>query len=337
MDSWKDVLKTDLTSWLLEKENPSVRYFTLVDVCGKSKDDPEVCQASQEIMGTGIVPQILAKQNKGGFWEEAENLYAKAKYKGTVWQLIILAELGADRNDERIQAACEFVLQMSQDRASGGFAYRGSAKGGGFPSGVLPCLTGNMIWSLIKLGYADDPRVKRGVEWISTFQRVDDGEGEKPTGWPYDKRNVCWGSHTCHLGVVKAMKAVAEIPEEKRDEKVKGIIDKGSEYLLRHHLFKRSHDLERVAKAKWLKLGFPSMWDTDVLEMLLILTKLGIKDERMQEGIELVLSKQDQSGRWILENTYNGRFQVNIERKNKSSKWITLNALRVLKKNFYLA
>ena len=46
----------------------------------------------------------------------------------------------------------------------------------------------------------------------------------------------------------------------------------------------------------------------------------------MQEAIDLVLS----NGRWILENTYNGRFQVNIERKGKPSKWITLNALRIL-------
>lgn len=32
--------------------------------------------------------------------------------------------------------------------------------------------------------------------------------------------------------------------------------------------------------------------------------------------------------------TYNGRFQVDIERKGKPSKWVTLNALRVLKRHF---
>ncbi|MCK4931145.1 MAG: hypothetical protein KAT01_03190 [Candidatus Aminicenantes bacterium] len=41
--------------------------------------------------------------------------------------------------------------------------------------------------------------------------------------------------------------------------------------------------------------------------------------------------KQNEKGRWILENTYNGRFQVNIERKGKPSKWITMNALRTIK------
>jgi hypothetical protein len=54
----------------------------------------------------------------------------------------------------------------------------------------------------------------------------------------------------------------------------------------------------------------------------------------MQEAIDLVISKQDNEGRWMLENTFNGRYQVNIEQKEKPSKWITLHALRVLKR-FY--
>ena len=76
------------------------------------------------------------------------------------------------------------------------------------------------------------------------------------------------------------------------------------------------------------------MWNTDVLEILGILTKLGYKDERMQETVDLVISKQDSQGRWKLDDTYNRRFLVNIEQKGKSSKWLTLNALRMLKR-FY--
>ena len=65
-----------------------------------------------------------------------------------------------------------------------------------------------------------------------------------------------------------------------------------------------------------------------------ILTKLGYKDRRMQEAVDLVVSKQDPQGRWKLENTFNGRFQVNVEQKGKPSKWITLNAIEALRR-FY--
>ena len=108
-------------------------------------------------------------------------------------------------------------------------------------------------------------------------------------------------------------------------------IEEGVKYVLKHHIHKRSHDLNRVSKPSWLRFGFPLMYQTDVLEILGILTKLGYRDKRMQEAVDLVLSKQDEKGRWRLESTFNGRFQTNIEQKRKPSKWITLKALTVLK------
>jgi len=76
------------------------------------------------------------------------------------------------------------------------------------------------------------------------------------------------------------------------------------------------------------------MYQTDVLEVLGILTSLGYRDKRMQEAVDLVVKKQDERGRWKLDDNFNGRFQVDIEEKGKPSKWITLNALRVLKQYY---
>jgi len=334
MTSWKSFLKADPTGWLLEEDNPSVRYFTLADILGKSEDDPDVEEAKEAIMEKGVVPRILARQESGGYWEARENFYVKSKYKGTVWQLIVLAELGADGGDARVRKACEFILENSQDRESCGFSYRGTQCAGGSHDDVLPCLTGNMVCSLIRFGYLDDPRVQRGIDWIVTYQRFDDGISEAPGGWPYEKRERCWGKHTCHMGVVKGLKALAEVPVSRRSRGVASAIEEAAEYLLKHHIHKRSHDLQRVSKAEWVQFGFPLMWNTDVLEILGILTRLGYRDERMQEAVDLVASKQDDEGRWRLESTYNGRFQVNIERKGEPSKWVTLNALRVLKRYY---
>ncbi len=96
MNHWKSMLKGDQTNWLLEDDNPSVRYFTLVDLLEKAKNDPEVRKTREEIMKKGVVPRILIKQKEEGYWEEAEKFYT-AKYKGTVWQIIILAELAAEK------------------------------------------------------------------------------------------------------------------------------------------------------------------------------------------------------------------------------------------------
>ncbi|MCD1294072.1 nitrogen fixation protein NifH [Methanocella sp. CWC-04] len=334
MSDWRSVLNGDPVDWLLEKENPSVRYFTLRDILDRPENDPEVTDAKQDIMKTGIVPAILEKQDDEGYWVDPKRFYT-AKYTGTVWQVIILAELGAGEKDSRVKKACEFILNNSQDRESGGFSMSVSVKnGGGRHSEVIPCLTGNMVRSLIRLGFLDDPRLQDGIKWITTYQRFDDGITALPTGWPYDRSDACWGKHTCHMGVVKALKALAEIPENERSADVKTTIENGMEYLLIHHIYKKSHDLSRVSKPGWKKLGFPLMYQTDILEILGILTGLGCRDDRMQDAMDILISKQDKHGKWVLENTFNGRFQVDIEQKGKQSKWVTLNAIRVIKEYY---
>ena len=334
MINWKSFLKNDTTDWLLETNNPSIRYFTLIDIFDKPKDNPDVLESKKQIMKSNLIQKILSKQNPKGYWFEPENFYIKRKYRGTVWNLIILAEVGADGSNKRIKKTCEFILNNSQNKESGGFAYYSLKSGGGADSKVLPCLTGNMVWCMIRLDFIDELRVQKGIEWITKYQRFDDGTQDLPKDWPYKKHINCFGGHSCHMGVVKSLKALAELQENKRSKDIKETLENGVEYLLKHHIYKRSHDLNKISKPSWLQLSFPHMYQSDILEILDILTRLGYKDKRMQDAIDILISKQNENGTWNLERTFNGRFLTNIEIKGKPSKWITLNVLRVLKK-FY--
>ena len=335
MDTVRDLPKTRTlrpTAWLLEGDG-AVRAEYLTALEGAA-DAPEVREARRLIMTEGPVPAILAEQLPDGHWVGRDQFYT-AKYRGTVWSLLILAELGADGADERVRAACEAVLRDAQDPNSGGFAHKRSKKaGGGLHSEVIPCLTGNLVFSLVRFGMLDDPRVRRAIDWITSWQRFDDGDGHPPTGWPYDRYEMCWGRHTCHMGAVKALKALAEVPPERRSSAMQATIGAGAEYLLRHHIFKRSHDLARVSKPGWRRFGFPLMYQTDVLEILWILARLDpayLCDERAREALDLVASRADAQGRWQLEQTFNDRFVVPIEAKGEPSRWVTLRALEVLR------
>jgi hypothetical protein len=325
------MVNPDAISWLLESNDPSLRYFTLTDLLGASPQSDAAAATHAEIMTRGSVPLILAAQGEDGHWQGRDRFYA-AKYAGTVWQLIILAELGADAADARVRHACEAILRDSQDRESGGFSVERSKKhGGGLRSRVVPCLTGNMVFSLIVLGMLDDPRVQAAIDWLTTYARFDDGDGEAPTSWPYESLEMCWGRHTCHMGVVKTLKALAAIPLERRTTAVQRTLDQGSEFMLKHHVHKRSHDLKRVSKPGWTRFGFPLMYQTDVLEILGVLARLGkLGDERAREARDLVASRASADGRWTLQSTFNGRFVVDIEAKGQPSRWVTLNALRML-------
>lgn len=326
-----DLLTENTLNWLLEKENPSVRYLTLTGLLGESPDSQEALKARETIMAVGKVPEILAHQDPAGYWSDPKKFY-NDKYKGTVWQLIILAEHCADGRDPRIARACEFIFENSQEHEYGGFStYKSEKTGGGLPCYVVPCLTGNLTWSLIRLGYLNDARLQRAVDWISKYQRFDDGEEPGLKGHPYEKYSMCWGKHTCHLGAVKALKALAEIPPDLRSPETQRTINQGIEYFLIHHIYKKSHNLSSVSKPGWLKLGFPLMYQSDILEILDILLQLGVRDPRMQDAIDMLDSKMDSLSRWKLENTFNGKFVTDIEKKGQPSKWITLKAARVLK------
>lgn len=320
-----------ILDWLLEEDNPSVRYYALRDLLGRPDRDPRVKKAEKDIMTLGVVPRILDKQNPDGYWAEELKFY-RSKYKGTVWQLIILANLGADGADPRIRKACEFIFSHAQHKSSGGFSVDYSVtKKGGSDAYVVPCLTGNMVWSLIRLGFLADARLQKAVEHLTTYSRFDDKEGERLSGWPHDRFRMCYGRHSCHMGSAKTLKALAEIPPGKRTLEVRRTIERGVEYFLKHHIFKKSHNPAKVSKPGWLNFGFPLMYQDDALEILEILAGLKIKDPRLDDAVALVEGKRTKDGTWLLESTFNGRFITDIERKGKPSKWITLKALKVLK------
>jgi hypothetical protein len=332
MEQWKGILKADPTEWLLEKENPPVRYFALKDLLDRPEEDQDVQDAKLDIMQKGMVPGILAKQREPEYIKNYPGFYTR-KYGGLVWTLILLAESGATAN-EQIQEECAYLLTHSQETGDGGFSQHEAMKtGGGRISEVIPCLTGNMVWSLIRLGFLDNPGVQMGLAWLVRFMRFNDGTETEPQVPPYGHYEPCWGKHTCHMGVVKALKAFAAVPEEKRTAGINDTIQKAVEFMLIHHIYKRSHNLNRTGKPGWLKFGFPLMYQTDALEILDILTELKIRDSRMEDAVRIVIEKQDDMGRWKLENTYNSdRLLIPFGQMNEQSKWITLRAMRVLKR-----
>ncbi|MGB3715785.1 MAG: hypothetical protein WA996_15270, partial [Candidatus Promineifilaceae bacterium] len=143
---WLELLNGDPLPWLLEPDplNPSVRYLTLRDIIKKPQDDPGVIQSKKDVMSTGAVPAILEAQHSDGYWVEAGPGYYP-KYRGTVWQILFLAQFGADGSHPKIHRACDYVLANNRSK-HGGFSINA------LPSGMIHCLAGNLGAALIDLG-----------------------------------------------------------------------------------------------------------------------------------------------------------------------------------------
>lgn len=324
--------------WLLEDNNPSVRYFTMRDLEDRPADDLEMRKTRTAIMASPPVTKALAKQNPEGHWFAPEEFYQRTKYKGTVWTMLLLTQIGADPNDPRIRKGCESLIQNSFIRngdnefLSGGFAYSGNAEKGGKPRNALPCLTGNMLYILLSNGYdASDLRLTQTVDWFNRYQRYDINTVHSPQGWLYGRYTQCWGKHTCMMNIVKMLKGFTLIPPTQRSEATQRTINQAVEFVLRHRIFKRTTRPDEIANPDWVRFDYPLMWNTHALEMFLILTELGVRDDRMNDAYELILSLRDEDGTWKQHQKFKNRFIATVEKDGVPSKWITYLGLKAIK------
>ena len=330
---WRGALNADPLPWLLEADNPSVRFFALTELLDRPNHDPEVIAAKRSINASRPVKAILDAMHPEGYWENPGPGYSP-KYRSTVWSLLFLDQLGADETDRRIRRACEYVLQHSQ-APNGGFG-----TGGGFRlerspnSAVLHCLNGNLLRALLGFGYAEDERVIHAIEWQArsvTGERFDQYYKSATSG-PGFACAINYGK-PCAWGAIKALRALARLSASARTAQVKKAIRIGANLLLSCDPAEANYPSGggRVS-ANWFKLGFPSGYVSDVLENLEILAELDhAHDRRLKNAIEWLLSKQNAEGRWKNQYSYAGRLWQNIEPQGRVSKWVTLRACRVLK------
>jgi hypothetical protein len=312
-----------------------VRHLALRWLEGRTDDDPAVVEARTRAMATPPIAAILVAQDRAGWWVKPGPGYAP-KYTGTVWSLIILEQLGADPTDSRIAAACDYVLAHTHV-PGGGLGCSGShiADRPPPPSSVLHCLTGNLLRALVTFGRLDDPRVAEAIDWQA--RAVIGGTGApryfaSGTAGPGFACGVNEGL-PCAWGAVKALRGFAAIPPSRRTPAVKAAIDAGVDLLLSVDPATAAYPAGwggTISRA-WFRLGFPSGYVADVLQVAEALVELERADPRRLAGIvDLLRTKQDADGRWRNENAYRGRLWADVDVPGSPSPWVTLRASRVV-------
>jgi hypothetical protein len=334
--NWKKQLNGDTLSWLLEPENLGVRYLALRDLLDKAQDDPELKVARQEAHTQGPIAKVLDTMQPEGYWAKPGPGYT-TKYRSTVWALILLAQLGAQVDqDERIRRACTYLLEHALT-PGGKFSINGA------PSGTIDCLQGNLCWALLELGY-DDSRLAKAFEWMA---RTVTGEGladktdkEAETRYYAYKCGPLFacganGNQTCAWGATKVMLAFGKLTDVQRTPLINEAIRQGVDFFYKSDPVNADWPTRLGDKPSrnWWKFGFPVFYVTDLLQVAEALVALGYgKDPRLANTIELIRGKQDGQGRWQLEYDYTGKTWVNFGEKKQQNKWVTLRATRVLKK-----
>jgi hypothetical protein len=305
--------------WLLEPNNPSVRYYALRYLLDRPPNEADVVAAQQAIMVEGPVPQILALQNPGGWWCKPEDKIGPM-YQSTVWQLMFLADLHADSAHPQIKLGREHVFGTMQK--PGGDFYDEPKYRKQLPSDAC-CFEGQITWAMLCLTPDGDPRLAPAMHYLAR-QIVERGF-------------VCRYNDTqaCAWGASKILRALAAIPAHRRTLEIQAALQTAVDFILDGNLAEAGYPTkgERGVNKQWFEFGFPRGFQSDVLETLWALAEAGFAaDPRARPALELVLSKRKPEGHWCLDNTPK-QMLVPLEKASKRlpSKWITLRALRVLK------
>lgn len=342
-------------SWLLEQENPGVRYWAFRELLQRPEDDLETTASQHSLASWSPVLDLLKQQNPNGYWEEPEDVYWP-KWTATVWQLILLGELGFSRRHPAIKAGCEHFLKVmdSQDRSWPPPDYSDKDAEGqwlGWRSVWEPCVTGNMARTLTLFGYQDDSRVREMYEWLVKYQLPDGGWNCEPGPWGKEVH------HSSFMSTIEPLWAFSELDPQNWPKGAREAVARGAEFMLMHKLYK-SDKTGKIINEEWTKLHFPLFYFYDILHGLRILSKLGFaSDERINDAVKLLKSKQLPDGSWPLESTFLNSLGRNLVKDSKTgwtiveergkaripaiyqvlgrvgepNAWVTLNALRALK------
>jgi hypothetical protein len=302
---WILVLYSDVVPWLLERSDPSVRYWTLTKLLDRSDEEAEVVEARQAIMEHGPAVEILSRYAGDGRWE-GERSYYTYKYTSTNWQLLLLAELAADGRDERIAAACQRMIDAvhGEDRST-----------------VWPCFHGNLIGYLHALGHAGDERVRQFEAELA--QAGTTGK------WCCDIN----GGLPCAWGAARALWGLGRIPESECSDAVEEAIESGVRFLGRFNLREGNYPSEGPRHKLWDRLSFPLFYQADVLFVLRTLADLGRINVKptFSRAVKWLEDRQRGDWRWNGASPYGSRMWTQLEQRRRPSKWVTWQALYVIR------
>jgi hypothetical protein len=301
--------------WLLDSD-PAIRWQVMRDLTDLPADAVAAERARVTTEGWGA--RLLAARDPDGQWMGGACFPGRGTppedgsqpWTSTLPALVDLYDFGLDPETDVAREMTRLVAANCRWEYDGSLFFDGE---------VEPCINGRTVSLGAYLGADVDGVVARLLA-----DQLDDG------GWNCETENGAtvssFHSTICVLeGLLDDERATGWSDEVRAARK------RGEEYLLVRSLFRRK-STGLVVVDDWLRFSFPTRWHYDVLRGLDYFRAADVRDPRLTEAVELVRSKQQDDGTWLLENTHPGDVHFTMENgDSKPSRWNTLRAARVLK------
>jgi hypothetical protein len=301
--------------WLLDSD-PALRWQVLADLTGAPAG--EIAAEKARVGAEGWGARLLALEDPDGLWDGGA-LFPPSYAGGdsaqpwttTMHTLQTLQILGLDPVSDAARRAVSLIAEHGRWEHDGERYFDGE---------VEPCINGRTIDAGAYFGVAVGPIADRILG-----ERLADG------GWNCEAENgSVRSSFDTTINVLDGLLEFERVtggPEAVREAR-RG----GEEYLLRRGLFRRK-STGQVVSPDYLDFAFPYYWHYDILRGLDYFRRSGAQpDPRLAEAVEVVRSKRQPDGRWLLDRSHPGRVHFALDGAvGEPSRWNTLRALRVLR------
>ncbi|AXV40284.1 hypothetical protein [Methanobacterium sp. BAmetb5] len=313
-------LKIDPTTVLLSCGNPAIEYYARKDLLDEEMGTIE------DLWQLPPVLRILRKQEEDGYWKYPgkirEEIRSREDYN-QVETYRVLGELickyGLNKRHPQIQKAAEYFFNCQTSEGD----FRG-IYGNQYATTYSPAI----MELLIKAGYEDDPRIKKGFHWLLSLRQEDggwvipfrtSGMNIKEALLASEPEMPDQSRPFSHLVTGMVLRALAAHPEYRKSEETKKVA-----HLLASRLFQADKYPDRKGREYWERVSYP-FWFTDIVSTMDSLSLIGIKDNpNIQEGLKFLIEKQNDEG----------LFDLKIVRgSDKDLKyWICVVVCRLLKR-----
>ena len=260
------------SSWLLDSEEPAIAAMAARDLLGETS-------ASVDAERGELVSGLLAGQQRDGSF----GVHPYKKWTGAHWRLVSLVELELPTTDPRLHAALDTVLawlaalRLPEETAANGLPL------------IHASQQGNAIAVASRLGRGDAPEVALLVETLLTTQWPDGG-------WNCSPR--AGGGRSSFHETLPAMWGLFEVGEATGNRPAVAAAEHAAELILEHRVYRR-HGTAGAIHPSWTVLHYPPYWHYDILQALLVLSRMGLaSDPRAVDAIDLLLERRRHDGRW---------------------------------------
>jgi hypothetical protein len=330
MDNWRKRLKSDPLPPLLSSGSEALRYFARRDLLGE-----QVGPVSQ-LWQLPEAQRILRKQLIDGAWPRSgvEKHLAVNYHLVETWRhfRFLVEQYGCTRESPQAEKAAEYLFSCQ--------AEEGDIRGI-LANQYATYYTGAIMSLLIQAGYADDPRIEKGFQWLLAMRQDDGGWSIPIITHKFDRATQYRltsqyaepvqpdrSKPFSHNWTGMVLRAFAVHPEHRKSEAAKV-----AARLLVSRFFQPDRYTSYKAAGYWVRFEYPFWWN-NVVAALDSVSLIGLSkdNEQVSKALDWLIDHQDEDGLWKVSYAKPNVRETDVAKKRETAAWVSLAICRVLKR-----